>query len=151
MLSQELHKLSKKQTPSPSKPLGRCFWARGVPDPPPSRNEQGGGFTLAAETPGTNGRGLPTSPQKHVYSKDSKCGSNVARALPACLASFSSQANHLAGTLTPCRSAEQRSRHGQGVSSTDTGSPMGWRRQRLNPTAAEQALMQGAGEGPWKP
>lgn len=90
-LSQELRKLSKKQTPSPSKPLGRCFWARGVSEPPPSRNEQGSGFALAAKTPGTSGRGLPTSPQKHIYSKDSDRGSNVASALPARLASFSSQ------------------------------------------------------------
>lgn len=37
-----------------------------------SRNERGRGFACAAEMPGTNGRGLPTKPQKHIYSKDSK-------------------------------------------------------------------------------
>lgn len=146
--SQELHELSKKQTPSSPKPLGQSFW---VTEPPPSRNEQGRGFVLAAEMPGASGRGLPASPQKHIYSKDSKCGSNVARALPARLASFSSQANHLAGMPTPRRSAEQRSRHGRGVSGAETGSPMGRGRQSLNPPAAEQALTQGVGEGPWKP
>lgn len=140
MLSPELHELSKKQPPSPSKPLGRCFWARGVSEHPPSRNEQGRGFARAAETPGAGGRGLPTSPQKHIYSKDSKRGSTVARALPARLASFSSQANHLAGMRTPCRSAEQRSRRGRGVSGAHMGSAMGWGGQRLNPTAAEEAL-----------
>lgn len=72
---------------------------------------------LAVETPGSNGRGLPTSPQKNIYSKDSKHGLNVARVLPVCLASFRSQANHLAGVLTPCRSAEQRLWLRQGVSS----------------------------------
>lgn len=46
MLSQELHKVSKKQTPSPSKPLGGCFWARGISEPPPSRNEQDRGLVL---------------------------------------------------------------------------------------------------------
>lgn len=140
MLSQELHKLSKKRTPSLSKPLGWCFWAQGISEPPPSRNEQGRGFTLAAAMPSASGRGLPTRPRKHIYSKDSKRASNVASALPARLASFSSQANHLASALTPCRSAEQRSRHRRGVSGAKMGSPMGWGRQRLNLTAAEQAL-----------
>lgn len=37
-----------------------------------SRNERSRGFACAAEMPGTNGRGLPTKPQKHIYSKDSK-------------------------------------------------------------------------------
>lgn len=101
--------LSRKQSPSPSKSLGWCFW--GVSEPPPSRNQRGRG---------AGGRGHPSSPQKHIYSKGSKRGLKSVRALPAHVASFCSRANCLSSTMSQHKSAEQSSGR---ISSVTMGSP----------------------------
>lgn len=125
--------LSRKQSPSPSKSLGWCFW--GVSEPPPSRNQRGRG---------AGGRGHPSSPQKHIYSKGSKRGLKSVRALPAHVASFCSRANCLSSTMSQHKSAEQSSGR---ISSVTMGSPS-WD-TGAGPCCSSASPMGGVGETLW--